>query len=73
MSAWQTIDTAPKDGTAILVVLGNNIHCSRFNAEAKQWRIGVHAVSDKVIFLSAWFAYEPTHWMPLPDPPEASK
>lgn len=63
---WQPIETAPIDGTEIL-------------AGAESW-IGVpYPVTSKFIdgkwatvFDGKWLPYEPqpTHWMPLPEPPE---
>jgi hypothetical protein len=66
---WDHIDTAPKDGTQILVCTFPNWRylpiCVRWrnyhpNAKGKEcWRD--HA-GNKVI--------EPTHWMPEPEPPK---
>ena len=63
---WQTIDSAPKDGTRFLVTggkLGEDIvitmyqpsHCKGFGV------IDSCCGSDDDV--------EPTHWMPLPEPP----
>lgn len=60
---WQPIETAPKDGTWVLcwnkwdgiIVLR---HTSRSRAGRYSWR------GD------TGFWYVPTHWMPLPEPPE---
>jgi hypothetical protein len=59
---WQPIETAPKDGTLILVwraaVLDRVAHH------------GIDMWSDKS---QAWWSslpsQQPTHWMPLPEPP----
>lgn len=72
---WQSINTAPKDGTRILahcqprhVETGEPMTFSyanvvwwrrdKFQDSKWPWR---HALNDS--------AAEPTHWMPLPEPP----
>lgn len=69
MSEWQPIETAPRDGQSVLcyVDLDNmyRIITLRWDVpsdgnEAK-WRTDVHSFVD----------FEPTHWMPLPEPPKA--
>lgn len=72
MTQWQPIETAPRDETEILL----------FHADAARWP---YSDSGMVIGFSStvsavyWFQYEfdshhihpsPTHWMPLPQPPE---
>lgn len=58
---WLPIETAPKDGTQILTVCGNS--CS-----VREWGEG-----EDDIF--AWQprirGHFPTHWMPLPPPPNS--
>ena len=66
MSGWQDIETAPKDGTNILLFVpyGNQVLISRwtrFSQMQGQW-----AWSD---FKTGPLPYDPTHWMPLPPPP----
>lgn len=66
--SWQPIETAPKDGTDILVnapQVDSGVTIAFF--KDGYWRLtydgarfGVH-VSD------------PTHWMPLPEPPKDSQ
>lgn len=65
---WQPIETAPKDGTSILLIIPRGM-CEEVPP------VYVGAYHDQ------WFTYgascsgssrrsEPTHWMPLPDLPE---
>lgn len=68
MSAWQTIETAPRDGTAVLVTDGQTQRVAWTQHPEKDgnflvWcyyvtRSGASAVMN-----------QPTHWMPLPAPP----
>lgn len=57
---WRPIETAPKDGTKLLLWAGN--------AVVGQWYA-------KVVGTPVWSVswngdeFEPTHWMPLPEPP----
>lgn len=62
MSEWHPIETAPKDGTYILAVWARNkTTCLAFWDE-KEWnRVGSGGI----------FPIEATHWMPLPEPPNA--
>lgn len=55
---WQSISTAPKDGTLIIV------REKRCSALAVMWVDGWKYESGLVSYL------EPTHWMPLPPPPK---
>ena len=76
---WQPIETAPRDGTDILVMY---IHISTqcvFNAFWIKHEEGLNAPEDE-----GWWSYvwsevgrtlltdkqTPTYWMPLPQPPE---
>lgn len=61
---WKTIDSAPKDGTNILVYTYEIITCAFWCSDYKSWRLsiaGSYAEEDDV---------DPTHWIPLPKPPE---
>ena len=63
---WQPIESAPKDGTPILVWLKEaslctHIHSARLMEDGKPSIIGHHFAFD---------VGEPTHWMPLPQPPQ---
>lgn len=75
MSAWQPIETAPKDGTIILGFVPGDIYGSN---DSMNWsRSGPFVLA--IEFDGCWWgadqlpdAYEvnPTHWVPLPEPPE---
>lgn len=61
MTEWQPIETAPKHGTLILLY---------------EPRPDTHAYEIGFYDCGCWFGSDhmytvyPTHWMPLPDPPE---
>lgn len=76
MSAWQPIETAPKDGTKILVFVDGEIKIAHWETDS------AHAGWDKAFvplwvgfscmdsyFNEEWQETEPTHWMPLPPLP----
>ena len=63
---WKPIETAPKDGTWIMVSAGE------WEPEAACW--------SESVWLTGWYcgggrsdsygpSFDPTHWMPLPPPP----
>ena len=62
---WQPIKTAPKDGTPILVWDGYNITSAKWEVDYDWWEICVP--SDGYVDSNC---IEPTHWQPLPPPPE---
>lgn len=72
MSDWQPIETAPKDGNEILVFYQTRKKVviaywepQSYNKKPRPYwaAIGSHWIeSDR--------KYPPTHWMPLPAPPE---
>ena len=66
---WKPIETAPKDGRLVLV----------FNNDGNVYQAAWSTVLEKWIFASAdqhgcgccaGDGDSPTHWMPLPAPPE---
>ena len=65
--AWQPIETAPKDGTRIIMLTEHGYHrvvIGRFFA----WDAGVSGwETDSYRVLTG--DDEPTHWMPLPPAP----
>lgn len=67
---WQPIETAPRDGSDVLLTDGVNIENCYYNKEYKcsegWW---VVSCSDNWGFACVHEA-QPTHWMPLPKPPK---
>jgi hypothetical protein len=69
---WQPIETAPKDGTSVLVygiwegeLNAQDDECDVWKAHFfwDQWCVdGGEYYSQHVV--------DPTHWMPLPEPPK---
>ena len=58
---WQPIETAPKDGTTILVFPAwdtppRSGECRWREGSRKQWWYN----------LGYWIPHKPTHWMPMP-------
>ena len=63
---WQPIETAPRDGTPFLVwlpkkSLGSHVHAATFHPNVKC--VGHQFAFD--------LESQPTHWMPLPEPPQS--
>ncbi len=63
---WQPISTAPKDGTRILVCRPKGFSVNRVGVDMfmecggrKSW---IHSEDN----------FQPTHWMPLPEPPKGN-
>lgn len=69
MSDWRTIETAPKDGTAVAIWCP--MQADRHHAGMSAARIAFFSVSGW-LSLPGWWRSTPTHWMPLPDPPVAA-
>ena len=76
MTGWQPIETAPKNGRTILVWNGLN---SGFYTRAQDMGVALWRKQAFPDGQECWCAqdccdgvttYEPTHWMPLPEPPD---
>lgn len=67
MSKWQLIETAPKDGTWILIYCDSGVEKVQWYEIAGdgQWERSPTAEYDNECGID-----DPTHWMPLPEPPE---
>jgi len=82
MSEWQPIETAPKDGTAILLhgdgrtTLGN--WCAPSDTPTIKYQDGFAPEPEWEEFEPFWASWDggfteehpATHWMPLPAPPK---
>ena len=69
MSKWRTIDSAPTDGTPILAFARNAEYASDTYFGVAEWAEAQPALSS----VAGWFwpfAIRPTHWMPIPAPPD---
>jgi hypothetical protein len=76
MSEWQTIETAPHDGTSVLLFFPDLKQKIRLGS----YEISEHLSHGKSIYRHEWWSGgpqmflgenipEPTHWMPLPPEP----
>lgn len=69
--SWQPIETAPKDGTYVLLLGDSGYTTTPYRVAVGCWIEG---------YRDFWINHSndaftddgepPTHWMPLPDPPE---
>ena len=75
MSEWQPIETAPKDGTTILLYRPDALPWGRVTPG--KWEEQKYH-KRPAPFWEIWYkiggayesrTWEPTHWMPLPEPP----
>ncbi len=64
---WLPIETAPKDGTRILVwIPGDGSHIAAFDPDLEK-----HAASGWEVFdYDESLTCKPSHWTPLPEPPK---
>ncbi len=79
MSEWQPIETARKDGSKILIFVDGEIKIAYWSKTPRWWPwdgglerpcwVGFTCGDDW--FNEYWSETNPTHWMPLPDPPAA--
>ena len=61
---WQPIETATKDGQAILVTDGRDCYCVEWDEELDWWTVDDNKLGPFRLRGSA-----PTHWMPTPAAP----
>lgn len=71
---WQPIETAPTDGTRIFACrLGFEPQVVRWNAKWCSLDFEDFDTDDQWHHWYANTEYQPTHWMPLPPPPQEGK
>ena len=86
MSKWQPIETAPKDGTQFMAYQADDGRGHSFFAVARMLREEWHAYEpidgtdtyrrekkSRLVMVPDHHWFKPTHWMPLPAPPEAEE
>ncbi len=75
---WQPIETAPRDGTEVLLALkGKHRACLGYWIDSEDVRYGKSVRKRQLWSVeSMWILHgdepEPTHWMPLPELPPPS-
>ena len=75
MSDWQPIETAPKDGQSVLLVRYTGV-IPRTKLYPFQIVVGFWEITEWMAQNSEYYkqrdyeALHPTHWMPLPEPPQ---
>lgn len=67
MSEWRSIETAPRDGTRVIVLHEGRAFIAFWGAKFARGQ------SEVIGWMSDYKVcqYRPTMWQPLPDPPEA--
>jgi hypothetical protein len=63
---WESIETAPKNGSSVLTHDGKDVFQARWCEEFGDW---LYPLSD-MTGNSIGGRSNPTHWMPLPEPPK---
>lgn len=67
---WHPISTAPKDGTRFLAYFPADPSCQQPPAIVDAF---IENGNLRIPYDGSYgHPYDPTHWMPLPDPPEAT-
>ena len=66
---WQPIETAPKDGTRVLLIDADDAGTVCWG-EWSDWDEVPECRDIGDIGCNGQYDYQPTHWMPLPSPPQ---
>lgn len=64
--SWQPIETAPRDGTRILLSNENRVGIGQWITNFQSG----YNYNDWFSLMLNKFPYNPTHWMFLPEPPK---
>ncbi|ANC03989.1 hypothetical protein AB688_18480 [Pseudomonas putida] len=83
MSGWRSIETAPRDGTEIILRKGDRVTAGAWIEWVKSeshfhGTTGVYLGETEIDSGGNWHSWdggfcdddEPTHWQPLPAPPQ---
>ena len=76
VSAWQPIETAPKDGSVILLRQSSKMLIGYVSAMRPKKEVAIGYFDQRWVFGVPGGRGEGgdfTHWAPLPEPPEATK
>ncbi|WDI91963.1 DUF551 domain-containing protein [Xanthomonas campestris] len=74
MSEWREIESAPKDGTKVLLgggtySYGMYVGENYSDVTIAYWYVDHWRGEDRPMH-DEWNTHNPTHWMPLPEPPK---
>ena len=72
MTDWRPIETAPRDGTHLLLFDDRDRMLIEADIAIGWWQDGEWRDWGD-IGCSGLFPYEPTHWMPLQEPPRRAR
>jgi hypothetical protein len=80
MSAWQPIETAPKDGTKFWGLNGEDAIAMFWHPGFGEFVSGFHRMTMAAGYTidgqpfkdHSPEVHSPSHWMPLPEPPEVA-
>ena len=67
---WQPIETAPKDGTRVLVFCHWGVDIAQWNQDSYIRKPKPYWSYRRSSSKGADRRFPPTHWMPLPEPPQ---
>lgn len=69
MSEWRDIATAPRDQTRVLL-WGVSHDTSEIGRYCTDTDMSGARAGWQVLWVDGWRSANPSHWMPLPEPPE---